>query len=167
VAAKAKIKQLGTKTISNFLFGMGMLTMLLLLVFYQLSIQANLNPAPVLWHPGLVVILFLVSVTGLLVWMGLRMRKLEALLPSRELPAGIWFPAKRWGWGWGPPVRWQGWAFMVIWLAALLAGALALLPGEPTAGRIILLLAFLTAMSAIMIAVCWIKGEKPRWRWGA
>jgi len=25
-----------------------------------------------------------------------------------------WFPAKRYGWGWGIPVTWQGWAVMAI-----------------------------------------------------
>lgn len=29
-----------------------------------------------------------------------------------------WFPAKRYGWGWGLPVRWQGW----VCLAAYMAG---------------------------------------------
>ena len=28
-----------------------------------------------------------------------------------------WFPAKRYGWGWGPPQTWQGWVvFVVGWL---------------------------------------------------
>ena len=25
-----------------------------------------------------------------------------------------WFPAKRRGWGWGPPTVWQGWAVLVL-----------------------------------------------------
>lgn len=24
----------------------------------------------------------------------------------------IWFPAKRYGWGWGLPVTWQGWVVL-------------------------------------------------------
>ena len=23
-----------------------------------------------------------------------------------------WFPAKRYGWGWGPPNNWQGWVVL-------------------------------------------------------
>jgi len=34
----------------------------------------------------------------------------------------FWFPAKRFGWGWGPPTKWRGWAV----LAASLAGTRAL-----------------------------------------
>ena len=31
-----------------------------------------------------------------------------------------WFPAKRYGWGWGPPATWQGWAVLILWLAVLI-----------------------------------------------
>ena len=33
-----------------------------------------------------------------------------------------WFPAKRYGWGWGPPVTWQGWVVLSAYILALLAG---------------------------------------------
>jgi hypothetical protein len=26
--------------------------------------------------------------------------------------------------------------------------------------------AYVIALSALLVAVCWIKGEPPRWRWG-
>jgi hypothetical protein len=26
-----------------------------------------------------------------------------------ESQTDFWFPAKKFGWGWGPPVKWQGW----------------------------------------------------------
>src|SRR5258708_30200028 len=44
-----------------------------------------------------------------------------------------WFPAKRYGWGWGPPTSWQGWTVLVVWFAALLIAALAFLPRRPMA----------------------------------
>jgi hypothetical protein len=33
--------------------------------------------------------------------------------PEEPQPPGrkIWFPAKRYGWGWGLPCCWQGWVF--------------------------------------------------------
>ena len=37
-----------------------------------------------------------------------------------------WFPAKRYGWGWGLPQTWQGWVAFVVWLAALFGGIWAL-----------------------------------------
>lgn len=73
----------------------------------------------------------------------------------------IWFPAKTYGWGWGPPCAWQGWVVMVLWIAAVAAGAGFLMPRSPILG-----FAYLVAMLCIIMAICWIKGEKPRWRWG-
>ncbi len=26
----------------------------------------------------------------------------------------FWFPVKRYGWGWGLPVRWQGWVVFAL-----------------------------------------------------
>jgi hypothetical protein len=73
-----------------------------------------------------------------------------------------WFPAKRYGWGWGVPSVWQGWAVLVGFVALQIAGVLWILPSH---GQ----LAFLgyTLLScALLTAVCWLKGEPPRWRWG-
>jgi hypothetical protein len=72
-----------------------------------------------------------------------------------------WFPAKRYGWGWGPPRHWQGWAVLVVWLGAIMATAFALLP-QHRAGFLLSVL----AMSGLLLAVCYAKGEPPAWRWG-
>lgn len=34
----------------------------------------------------------------------------------------IWFPAKRYGWGWGFPITWQGWIVMAAFLALVTSG---------------------------------------------
>jgi hypothetical protein len=74
-----------------------------------------------------------------------------------------WFPAKRYGWGWGLPTKWQGWVVMTLYIALLLAGALALLPGRGPG----MFIAYSALLSLVMFAVCWFKGEPPRWRWGS
>ncbi len=33
----------------------------------------------------------------------------------------VWFPAVRYGWGWGPPVTWQGWLVLAGFLVLLVA----------------------------------------------
>ena len=78
-----------------------------------------------------------------------------------KLPPQYWFPAKRYGWGWGPPLRWQGWAVLVAWLAILTAAGLRLLPLHPIA-----FLVFAIIMAGLLTLVCFITGEPPRWRWG-
>jgi hypothetical protein len=71
-----------------------------------------------------------------------------------------WFRAKRYGWGWGFPATWQGWVVMIIWLLALIANALLL------SHNITLFVLLTVALSAVLFAICYAKGEPPRWRWG-
>ncbi len=82
--------------------------------------------------------------------------------PAREqMTRDFWFPAKRYGWGWGPPTTWQGWAVLAGSLAATLVAMLVLLPAH--------LVAFLIVVFGIMVLlliICYAKGEPPRWRWG-
>lgn len=73
-----------------------------------------------------------------------------------------WFPAKRYGWGWGTPTTWQGWVVMLFFLALLAFGVVVVLP---QLGRGVFVL-FSLLLAAIFFLVCWFKGEPPRWRWG-
>ena len=43
-----------------------------------------------------------------------------------------WFPAKRYGYGWGLPSRWQGWVVMLVFFGALGCGV-GLARSEPVA----------------------------------
>ena len=52
-----------------------------------------------------------------------------------------WFPAKRYGWGWGFPSSWQGWVVFAAFVGLLVAGPFIFPPRR-------------------------LKGEPPRWRWG-
>ncbi|AXK67163.1 hypothetical protein [Burkholderia sp. IDO3] len=74
----------------------------------------------------------------------------------------IWFPAKRYGWGWGLPVAWQGWVVLLLFVIGIIASAWLVPPHRsPVAYG-----ACIVALVALLTVVCWIKGEKPRWRWG-
>ena len=73
----------------------------------------------------------------------------------------IWFPAKKYGRGWGPPNCWQGWVVLAVWFVVLAAGIPLALRGHR-----FLFMACTILHSAILILICWLKGEKPRWRWG-
>jgi hypothetical protein len=74
----------------------------------------------------------------------------------------IWFPAKKYGWGWGPPCTWQGWLVMVCFVALSAAVAIVLTPGRHYG---LLVVSEIVLLVALMIT-CYVKGEKPRWRWG-
>jgi len=73
-----------------------------------------------------------------------------------------WFPAKRYGWGWGPPVKWQGWVVMLAFIAVILGGVYRFPPNE----NLPAFAAVVVVGSLAFVAVCWWKGEPPRWRWG-
>lgn len=70
-----------------------------------------------------------------------------------------WFPAKRYGWGWGWPNSWQGWVVVAAFLVLFGAGFL-IFPPSTQLGP---LLVYVGILTALLIAICWLKGE-PRWR---
>ena len=75
----------------------------------------------------------------------------------------FWFPAKRYGWGWGLPVRWQGWVVFAVYAVFLYGGIYYL---KEQAAPLPLLI-YVTALTAVLIAIMAAKGERPaRWRWG-
>jgi hypothetical protein len=74
---------------------------------------------------------------------------------------GYWFPAKRYGWGWGFPVTWQGWTIFGLWFAVVLGAGISLMPR-----MLALFLVVVTVATALLVLVCHLKGEPPVWRWG-
>jgi hypothetical protein len=74
----------------------------------------------------------------------------------------IWFPAKKYGWGWGPPCAWQGWVVMGMFVILLSAAAILFLPR----GRWDFWIASIIVLVTALFSVCLAKGETPRWRWG-
>jgi len=74
-----------------------------------------------------------------------------------------WFPAKRYGWGWGFPTTWQGVVVMLAYVALMALGGGWLLPRYGALGGFLLYTGLITAA---LVGVCWLKGEPPRWRWG-
>ncbi|MDE2137250.1 MAG: hypothetical protein KGJ68_07415 [Gammaproteobacteria bacterium] len=90
------------------------------------------------------------------------MTRVDAANAARRGNA-YWFPAKRYGWGWGPPIAWQGWVAVLLWAAMVVAGLFLLRhnPYRPAAQ-----IAFVFIMGGVLTLVCYWTGEPPRWRWG-
>ena len=68
-----------------------------------------------------------------------------------------WFPAKRYGWGWGLPTNWQGWTVIAIFAGLVLAGAIVLLPSRGP----VTFVAYSVLLCVALVVVCWLKGEPP------
>jgi hypothetical protein len=73
-----------------------------------------------------------------------------------------WFPAKRYGWGWGLPCAWQGWATFMGFIALLALGAVVVSPSQNMPA----FLAWTGALTLLLLAICRLKGEPPNWRRG-
>lgn len=71
-----------------------------------------------------------------------------------------WFPAKTHGWGWGLPCAWQGWVVLGTYVAMGVWLGLQVGPDFPPAHFVV----GIGVASAILVAICWVKGERPRWR---
>ena len=75
----------------------------------------------------------------------------------------FWFPAKRYGWGWGLPVAWQGWVVLGLYLALVFVGISYFEARHSVTGLPI----FLACLTVMLIVVVALKGERPLgWRWG-
>jgi hypothetical protein len=77
-------------------------------------------------------------------------------------PKPVWFARRRYGWGWGLPTCWQGWAVLGVYLLAVISDCVLL----AVTGSEILFQVLLIAATAILLAVCLFKGGPPRWHWG-
>lgn len=69
-----------------------------------------------------------------------------------------WFAAKRYGYGAGPPISWQGWAITLGFLAIAFAAAFFF------AARPIVLFAILIPATAVLMVVA-AKTTRGGWRW--
>lgn len=73
-----------------------------------------------------------------------------------------WFPAKRYGWGWGLPTAWQGWVVVLVYVSTMVV----LVWQVPPPAHPVLFVALVVAASVLLALLCSIKGEPPSWRWG-
>ena len=73
-----------------------------------------------------------------------------------------WFAAKRYGWGWGLPLTWQGWVVLASFLGLVVTGVFVFPPER----ELISFVVYVAVLSIGLVGICWLKGEPPRWRWG-
>ena len=76
-----------------------------------------------------------------------------------------WFPAKSYGWGWGVPGTWQGLGSPKF-VCHPDFGERQLSFFRPPLAPMKFALC-ITALCAVLVGICYAKGEPPRWRWGA
>jgi hypothetical protein len=72
-----------------------------------------------------------------------------------------WFAPKRYGYGSGMPIAWQGWAVTIAYIAITLI-AIRFVPTRP----IIILAVIVPATAALMVVTARTTRGGWRWRWG-
>lgn len=82
----------------------------------------------------------------------------------KKTPQEIWFPAIKYGMGWGLPVKWQGWVVLVSYLILMVAGGMALT--EP-GWKMICFPIYTVSITGLFVFICWKKGASPELRWGS
>ena len=90
---------------------------------------------------------------------------------SEKGSKAYWFRAKKYGWGWGLPLTWQGWVsfglFAAVWLIALLTLLIVpegteTIPTENIAMFVVVMVFDVFGL----VYVSFKHGEQPKWRWG-
>jgi hypothetical protein len=79
----------------------------------------------------------------------------------REQEGRDWFPAKKYGWGWGVAHCWQGALVQLSYPVLVAWGLWFFLPR-----RVGAFLVFFALLTVLFLFVHWVKGERPHWRWG-
>lgn len=82
----------------------------------------------------------------------------------------LWFRAKYFGWGWFP-ITWQGWLTLLLYVAAIYESASVYTHHfqkdfRPEWFETLVFAVAVLVYSAIFIKICYLRGEKPGWRWG-
>ena len=75
--------------------------------------------------------------------------------PQHSIKKNYWFPAKRYGWGWGLPCSWQGWIVMAAYVILLICAFFTVNPEVNKSGFV----AFVMIINVAMLLICWFKGE--------
>jgi hypothetical protein len=72
-----------------------------------------------------------------------------------------WFPARKTGWGWGVANNWKGVLVQIGIPAVVFVAGWYLLPRREAA----LFFGIFVVALVVFVALHWIKGEPPYWRW--
>lgn len=76
----------------------------------------------------------------------------------------IWFRRKKYGWGWYPAV-WQGWA-VILGYVIILIWVVSRSKASLNVGHPLKFILGIVIETAVLLAICYNTGEKPKWQWG-
>ena len=68
----------------------------------------------------------------------------------------VWFPAKKYGVGWGLPVTWQGWVVFILYMVMITVPSF-MVTGSSW-GKFFFVF-YCILLTALLVFICWKKGE--------
>lgn len=78
----------------------------------------------------------------------------------------LWFVRKSYGWGWTPS-SWEGWLTILIFVMLGVANFYRIdAVSHSSSDTLVSFVPETLIMSLILIIICYLKGESPRWHWG-
>ncbi len=83
----------------------------------------------------------------------------------KDNPEHYWFKRKIWGWGWVPATQ-EGWAVIGLYILAIALLAFTLHKNSPAHEVTFNFVVLVLLLTVLIVAVCYKKGEKPKWQWG-
>ena len=77
-----------------------------------------------------------------------------------------WFKRKTYGWGW-TSATWEGWVVLLVWAVILVFLFKDIDEKSYSSSNMLtsVVVPFVISL-VILLAVCFWKGEKPKWQWG-
>ena len=77
-----------------------------------------------------------------------------------------WFKAKKYGWGWYP-ATFEGWVIISIYIVYFTARAFIFDSKVNSDSFSVFPFLFeILLPTGVLIVICYLTGEKPKWRWG-
>lgn len=77
-----------------------------------------------------------------------------------------WFKAKKYGWGWYP-YSWEGYSVLGLYVTILMVLFYNIdIYSTSATDTLNNFFPQMIVVTIILFVICFIKGEKPRWRWG-
>jgi hypothetical protein len=77
----------------------------------------------------------------------------------------LWFKAKDYGWGWYPSA-WQGWLVVLGYIVILAVIFILTKNYIVNDSDVFIFLIPVAIATALLLFICYKKGERPEWRWG-
>lgn len=78
----------------------------------------------------------------------------------------LWFKRKSYGWGW-TPATWQGWLTLAGFLALMVANTIRLNMARTSVNDFLINFIPQTILLVlVLILICYMTGETPKWQWG-